>query len=151
MEILLPGESFDAQEFKLGPGLMQVDDTVVAFKAGLVKESRTTVWIENSQKRYLPLMGEPVVGVVVGKNADSFKVEIGGPFIAVLDSCSFEGATKRNRPNLKIGAIVYGRITLSNRDMDPEMECIGLSGKSEGYGDLLEGHLIQTSLQMARR
>ena len=35
--------------------------------------------------------------------AESFAVDIGGPFRALLPVLAFEGATKRNRPHLQVG------------------------------------------------
>ena len=54
--------------------------------------------------QYVPAAQESVIGVVVGKSgAEGFRVDIGGPHNANLDALAFEGATKRNRPNLKVG------------------------------------------------
>ena len=56
--------------------------------------------------QYIPAAQEAVVGVVVGKNgAEGFRVDIGGPHNANLDALAFEGATKRNRPNLKVVSV----------------------------------------------
>ncbi|KAJ3307182.1 Exosome component 3 [Kappamyces sp. JEL0829] len=124
---------------------------VQAVKAGLVNEANSILYLDNPQKRYLPQVGEPVVGVVAGKMGDGWKIDIRGPQAAYLDSLAFEGATKRNKPSLAIGSLVYGRITIANRDMDPEMECVGLSSKSEGFGELgTDGTVATLSLPMSR-
>jgi exosome complex component RRP40 len=71
---------------------------------------------------------------------------------ASLPHLSFEGATKKTRPNLLPGALVYARITLANKHMDPELECVSAStGKSDGLGPLTGGMLFSISLGMARR
>jgi len=47
---------------------------------------------------------------------------------------------------------VYARVTLANKHMDPELECVSSStGKSEGLGPLTGGMLFTISLGMARR
>lgn len=47
---------------------------------------------------------------------------------------------------------MYARITLANKHMDPELECVSSStGKSEGLGPLTGGMLFDVSLGMARR
>lgn len=43
----------------------------------------------------------------------NFRVDIGAPFDAVLPQLSFEGATRRNRPNLQVGTARTGRVTCS--------------------------------------
>ena len=64
--------------------------------------------IYSDSPQYIPAAQESVIGVVVGKNgAEGFRVDIGGPHNANLDALAFEGATKRNRPNLKVLLISY--------------------------------------------
>jgi len=71
---------------------------------------------------------------------------------ATLPHLSFEGATKKTRPQLAQGALVYARVTLANKHMDPEMECVSSStGKSEGLGPLTGGMMFNVSPGMARR
>ena len=56
-------------------------------------------------------------------------MDIGGPFHAVLNSLAFEGATRRNRPKLDEGDLVYARVTLAHKDVDTELSCTEVSGK----------------------
>ena len=43
-----------------------------------------------------------MIGVVTDKHSENFDVDIGGPFRALLPVLAFEGATRRNRPNLQV-------------------------------------------------
>ena len=52
--------------------------------------------------QYVPVRGEFVLGVVTMKAGDTFRVDIGANEIASLSYLSFEGATKRNRPDVKV-------------------------------------------------
>lgn len=71
---------------------------------------------------------------------------------AGLPQLSFEGATKKNRPQLIPGSLAYARVSLANKHMDPELECVSSStGKAEGLGPLTGGMLFDISLGMARR
>ena len=153
--VVFPGESIEKEKkFRVGPGLIagKSETECIAQKVGLLETANNTIYVDNSQQRYLPALGDPVIGIVMGKMGEGYKVDIGGPFNCYLESTAFEGATKRNKPTIANGGAVFGRITLSNRDMEPEMVCFGASGKSEGYGDLpLEGHIIKIGLSLARR
>ena len=72
--------------------------------------------------------------------------------MAQLDALAFEGATKRSKPNLKIGTLVYARVVSALRDMEPELECVdGATGKAEGFGELKAGLVVDCSLQLCRR
>ena len=57
--------------------------------------------------QYVATRGEQVIGVVVGKGGDIFKVDIGTSEQASLSYLAFEGATKRNRPDVKVGGHVF--------------------------------------------
>ena len=45
----------------------------------------------------------------------------------------FEGATKRNKPELKIGDVVYCRVSLAHKDLETELTCISASGSKKGW------------------
>ena len=79
--------------------------------------------------RYIPCVGDNVIGVVIERHSDNLILDIGGPFPAVLNSLAFEGATRRNRPKLGEGDLVYARVTLAHKDVDTELSCTEVSGK----------------------
>ncbi|KAL5491986.1 hypothetical protein EMCRGX_G017367 [Ephydatia muelleri] len=56
-------------------------------------------------------------------------VQLSAPYLPELE---FEGATKRNKPNLEIGDVVYARLTKAHRHAEPELSCIAENGKSNG-------------------
>lgn len=58
--------------------------------------------------QYVPTKGDAVIGIVTSKSGDIFKVDVGGSEQASLSYLAFEGATKRNRPNVQVS---QGRIT----------------------------------------
>lgn len=50
------------------------------------------------------------------------------------------------------GALVYARISMANKHMDPELECVHPStGRSDGLGELTGGMVFPIALAMARR
>ncbi|KAI0688894.1 exosome complex exonuclease RRP40 [Earliella scabrosa] len=160
MTSILPGERVPAQHvnLKLGPGLLQQSSingqpTVVSTRAGDVQHSKNRArwWIEGNARRYVPAPQESVVGVVIGRSGENWRVDIGSAHMASLDGLAFEGATKRNRPNLKVGSLLYARVSLAHKDMEPELECFDAqTRKAEGFGELKGGFLVQCSLKMCR-
>jgi len=47
---------------------------------------------------------------------------------------------------------VYARVSLANRHMDPELECVSQStGKADGLGPLVGGMVFDVSLGLSRR
>ncbi|KAI9354607.1 hypothetical protein DFJ73DRAFT_624122 [Zopfochytrium polystomum] len=146
----------------VGPGLRVVDrggregPVIVATKAGALRTTETVngvsaYFVENMQRRYTPQQNEPVIGIITARMAESYRVDIGGAHPASLNYLAFEGATKRNRPQLEVGAVVYARVSLANKDMEPELECVSAAtGKADGFGELKDGWVARCSLGLGR-
>lgn len=49
-----------------------------------------------------------MIGIVTAKSGDIFKVDVGGSEPASLSYLAFEGATKRNRPNVQVMMGAFG-------------------------------------------
>lgn len=69
-----------------------------------------------------------MVGLITERYGESWNVDIRGPFPARLDALAFEGVTRRSRPNLQPGDLVYARVTAAARDSNPEIVCTDESG-----------------------
>ncbi|KAJ2064509.1 exosome non-catalytic core subunit rrp40 [Coemansia sp. S146] len=172
VKVVLPGDIIDTRReeedtaqqesnvedgatvIRLGPGLVQSSESVSAVTAGVLHSNSETNrwWVAGNKRRYVAAVGEPVVGVVVARHGEGYRVDIGSAHDALLPQLAFEGATKRNKPNLAVGTVVYGRVVVANSVMDPEIECFNSNtGKSEGYGELSEGFMFKCSLGLARR
>jgi len=46
--------------------------------------------------------------------------------------------------------LVYSRVIVANKDMEPELVCTSPSGKSDGFGILTGGYMIKCSSSLAR-
>ena len=148
------------------------------------KTSTNTFTILSNTKRYTPKINDRVLVIVeerTGKGGEYYRVTIPSSTCgtALLNSCGFEGATKRNRPNLSTGALLYCRVIVgvdggnkvgasSGKDAaatafsETEVTCLvdasDMSGASrkdwmtdEGtYGELKGGSSIQVGLGLAR-
>ena len=51
----------------------------------------------------------------------------------------------------QVGDLVYGRLLVANKDMEPELVCIDSNSRSSGYGVLRGGFMIHTSTSLARK
>ncbi|POW03300.1 hypothetical protein PSHT_11723 [Puccinia striiformis] len=120
-QVMIPGDliSINRNEpatktVKLGPGLMLLSpssassssstsptdqEQVIVTRLGLhghtqsASSNQQQLWIQGRSKRYVAALGTS------------------SP--ASLDGLAFEGATKRTKPNLKIGTVVYARVSLA--------------------------------------
>lgn len=75
--------------------------------------------MEHSQKRYIPQLDEPVVGVITARMGDNLEVDINAPSRAILPMLAFEGATRRNRPNAKARHLTLARTFYETRGSRP--------------------------------
>ncbi|OLL26419.1 Exosome complex component rrp40 [Neolecta irregularis DAH-3] len=96
-------------------------------------------------------MNDSVVGQIVARHAEGYKVDIGSAVAAQLDHLAFEGANRKNKPNLQVGHLVYARVSFANKFTEPEIACFHpTTGKSAGFGLLEGGTMITVSLGVAR-
>jgi len=161
---ILPGDAVPIQAttgkpIKIGPGLLHLTDNatpdlIIATRAGTleINPKRKEYWVESSATRYSPAAQESVIGIITARSADGYRVDIGGAHTAYLDGLSFEGASKRNKPNLKVGATVYARVSVAHKDMEPELECFDAqTRKADGFGELKAGFVVHCNLGLCRR
>lgn len=158
--LVMPGDAIPAahelakqnNKVILGPGVQRSGERVFACKPGVLRRKEpNTFWVDSFQKRYTASRGETVIGTVIGKGMDGFRVEIGTSEPAALSFLSFEGATKKNKPDVNLGDIVFARLILANPDLESEIVCVDSFGKKEKLGVLSEGFVFNASLNLIRR
>ncbi|KAM0789609.1 hypothetical protein ACM66B_000415 [Microbotryomycetes sp. NB124-2] len=122
--------------------------SVTATRAGLLGHHSDAksdkYWLEAEMRRYVPHPPEPVIGIVVARHAEGFRVDIGSSQAASLDALAFEGATKRNKPNLKVGSVVYAHLLATPPFSEPEISCVDTTTqKASGFGELTGGFVVR--------
>lgn len=103
---LVEKRSGHKERIVLGPGLQRRGGQLHCSSAGRLQMSRNPdrYWVDSVQSRYRPVQGERVLGVVLSNRGNQVKVDIGTPEYALLNMFAFEGATKKNRPDIKVSA-----------------------------------------------
>ncbi|CAH8467412.1 unnamed protein product [Heterobilharzia americana] len=79
---------------------------------------------------------DKVIGIVTKRAGENFVVDIGCPSPATLNCLSFEGSSKKNRPDIHAGDVLYAMITRADRDLEVELSCTDEAGKACGMGIL---------------
>ncbi|KAL5343434.1 hypothetical protein BJX70DRAFT_354164 [Aspergillus crustosus] len=175
--ILLPGDevptdylpSNTSAPLRLGPGLRLLSQppsskpsnhVLTATQAGLLStdNKRNAVSIlSSSNRRYIPTANDLVVAQVHHSSVDYFYCMITPQAShALLGQLSFEGATKKTRPQLKGGDLVYARVLSTGLGPGAEVEltCVNpATGKAEpgGLGPLTGGMVFDISTGFAAR
>ncbi|KAI4196559.1 MAG: hypothetical protein LQ350_006491 [Teloschistes chrysophthalmus] len=155
-EDILPVPANSSVSLKLGPGLRHTPpSTVTTTFAGLlsIDRKKNAIWVENNTGKYIPVPNDVVIATVHHSSTDYFHCSL-SPYtsLALLPHLAFESATKKTRPQLSSGALVYARVLSSSKYQDPEIACFNPStGRSEGMGELKGGMVFDISLGFARR
>lgn len=70
-------------------------------------------------------------------------MDINAPLDGVLGSLEFDGATKRNKPNLNPGDLVYTRVSEYSKFIGAKLSCLnsGYSAKN-ALGELKNGMIV---------
>lgn len=122
------------RNIKLGVGLHQVGDAVISTIAGSLRyKAPITYWVESDKRIYIPKVGDQVIGIIEEKMGEFYKVNIFSNSSALLNKLAFEGATKRNKPELKKGDALYLRVSIAHKDLDVEVTCISSSGSKKEW------------------
>lgn len=157
-ELVMPGdiieinkELFKSKRIILGPGLRNVDDQVIAAKAGVLRTKNQTFWVDSYQKRYIPCRGETVIGTIIQKAGDIYRVDIGASEAACLPYLAFEGATKKNRPDINVGDLVFAKLLNASKDCESELICVNSYGQKHKLGALNGGFAFDCSLNLVRK
>eukprot|EP01104_Vermistella_antarctica_P018104 TRINITY_DN6601_c0_g1_i1.p1 TRINITY_DN6601_c0_g1~~TRINITY_DN6601_c0_g1_i1.p1 ORF type:complete len:252 (+),score=64.14 TRINITY_DN6601_c0_g1_i1:67-756(+) len=153
---VLPGECVgvvdDGAIVKIGVGLMQEGNNITSTKAGVLRWKKpNTYWVETNQKKYVPALEDMVVGTIIDRRGEGFSVDIGYASSAQLPFLAFEGATRRNRPDLAVGSVVYARVVVCNKDMDPELVCVNQKQKADCFGELKDGYVFKCSIGLCAK
>ena len=103
-------------------------------------------FVLSAQRRYAPAVGDTVVGVVAdraGGAEASYKVRLHGTGVARLPELAFDGASKRNKPALAVGSVVFARVAAVGAHVDAELSCCVQSGPRRDWmtGQALFGEL----------
>ncbi|OQV25486.1 putative Exosome complex component RRP40 [Hypsibius exemplaris] len=165
-QICIPGDvafNLTNQSMKtvsLGPGVRKVQSDIMATRVGVMQyRPPATFFLSTTGDSYSPATGDDVIGVVVKRKGhevseQTYVVDLGrntGRQTGILPILAFKGATKRYRPNLKKGDLIYGRIRRTTPDGPVRLTCTSNTNQSF-WGPLRRtGALYRASLPFARR
>jgi exosome complex component RRP40 len=103
--------------------------------------------------QYTPTASDLVIATIHHTSLETYHASL-TPHgaLATLPQMAFEGATKKTRPQLQPGDVVYARVAAASRHTDAELACVGVaSGRAEGLGPLVGGMVVDVGLGFARR
>lgn len=163
--LLFPGENYEFDEKLLHYNVFGYSkENLVAKKCAIVAiDKQTKKPIEDASeeavrsigKYYTPKVDDFVIGTITQKNPEFYKVDIGTYTHAILNTKDFEGASKKTKPNLNLGDLVFARVLKVNKFDAPVLSCVSqydvknwASGESF-FGQLKNGNIFGFPMQHA--
>ena len=135
---------------------------VILYPNRLPKSSKTTENTKESNEAdeslipsiyygnyYYPKIGDIVIGIITQKTFEYFRVNISTSKEATLNSIDFEGATRKTRPNLNVGDVVFAKVEKENKYSNVILTCKSSSNKKgwmtgeSKFGELKEGKVFE--------
>ena len=156
--VLFPGEEFPFNESLLNYEAFGFSNKMLTSKrCGLLLcDKATNKPLEDNEeeiyrslgKYYSPRVDDFVIGVIVQKTGEQYKLDISSYTYGILPSLEFEGATKKTKPNLAIGDAVFCRVMKVNKHDAPALTCISQFGSKKNWssGESFFGHLKEGNL-----
>ena len=106
--------------------------------------------------KYCSEVGDLVIGRIIDRQGEHYRVNIDDRFDALLQYYDFEGATKRNRPALEPGDIVYSRVLRTSINSSAILTCKSntnkktwTSGEAE-FIPLIEGFVFSCAIALCK-
>jgi len=133
-------------ENKLGSGLCynSLTKVITAIVPGQLLYSLSTnkYFIRRNIQRYTPKLNDRVLVITEERpSGDYYRVTVPKSTVgsALLHRCAFEGATKRNRPHLSPGSLLYCRVCVVDSNLEMQVSCLVGSSSSVKNVSLIDG------------
>lgn len=147
--VVLSKETCKKSEKTIGPGLKTVGDKIIVCNGGMLRgKDDKMFWVEFHKKKYTPTKDDVVIGIIAAKTSEMYKVDIGATELATLPCLAFTNATKKNRPDIKLGNVVAAKVKMATPYMESEISCVEYAN-SVLLGQLENGFLFTVSLNYA--
>ncbi len=119
-KIVLPGDLVSTNPRIAGPGTYVEGGKVYARVLGLLDKTDTGVRIIPLKGRYIPSVGDTVIGIVKEVTANGWIVDINSPYIAFLPLLENPAMRPNRKPNdvLDIGDAIVAKVM----NIDPKMK-----------------------------
>jgi len=139
--IVVPGDVLAEGNFKPGDYVVRIGNKLFATQIGLVEVKGNTVFVVPLRGKYIPRVGDLVIGTIVDYSLTSWKVDINSAYLATLPvdlaiNKKFDIIKDELTRYFDIGDVIHAKIVAFSR-----VEMPILSTKDRGLGKLHGGML----------
>lgn len=146
--IILPGNHFEMDtklEYSKNFLINKKENFYISVNSGKLVEKKNNDQIYRFlpiKINYVPSKEDRIIGIVRNKFGDNYQLDMNCHKLGVLDNLAFEGATKKNKPELKNNNIVFCKIKSLSKYLAVELSCKSNTVKKNwNSGESLFGQL----------
>jgi exosome complex component RRP40 len=116
---------------------------LISTQTGVLFAHQKRMWVSQpGRKRTLPQEGDYVIGIIQEVLGECYSVDICGPRLATLELLAFDGASRRNCPNLARGSLVFARVLYASPDAEPVLTCMLSASQQHNKKDWTSGEAL---------
>jgi exosome complex component RRP4 len=149
--LVTPGEVIAKGDYKTGDNVYHRNDEIVSQVIGLVSIYKNNVSVTPLKEKYIPEVGDIVIGKVVETSLNSWVVDIGEPYPGILKASSslnrrFNPTKDKTREIFDVSDVLVAKIFSFDRTRDPLITLRKKHHSSGPYlGKLVGGRIINIS------
>ncbi len=137
-QLVTPGDQLAEGDFAAGENTYLENGRIYSQKIGLAEIEEKKVSVVALKGKYLPKVGDLVIGQIIDMSLSGWYLDISAPYDAALSISdvtgkSFSPKTEQMTKILDIGEIAIGKVTTFDRTKNPSITTRGIGlGKVEG-------------------
>ncbi|MGC9780558.1 MAG: RNA-binding protein [Candidatus Heimdallarchaeota archaeon] len=151
--MVTPGEVIAEGEYHLGSNVYRQDKKIVSQVIGLVTVKDNQISVVSLKGKYIPRVGDLVVGKITDVSLNSWTVDISSPYPGILRPSSsldrrFDPLKDQTRKIFDVGDVIVAKVFTFDRTRDPSLTLRNdnRSGSGGPYlGKLSGGRIIDVS------
>lgn len=150
--MVTPGDIIAEGDFTIGSNVYRREKKIVSQVIGLVAIKDNQISVVPLKGKYLPRVGDLVVGKVLDVSLNSWTVDIASPYPGILKTSTsldrrFDPVKDQTRKLFDVGDVIVAKVFSFDRTRDPvlTLRSEGQQGSSPYLGKLAGGRVVEVS------
>lgn len=151
-EVVTPGDVIAEGDFALGLNVYRREKKIISQVIGLVSINDNQIGVVSLKGKYLPRVGDLVIGKVIDVSLNAWTVDIASPYPGILKTSTslekkFDPVREQTRNLFETGDVIVAKIFSFDRTRDPTLTLRSDSRSSSNpyLGKLIGGRIIDVS------
>ncbi|NHK31244.1 MAG: RNA-binding protein [Asgard group archaeon] len=150
--MVTPGEIIAEGEFTIGTNVYRDEKKIISQVIGLVTIKDNQISVVSLKGKYIPRVGDLVIGKVTDVSLSTWVVDIASPYPGILRPASslnkrFDPVKDRTSKYFNVGDVLVAKVFTYDRTRDPQLTLRNDNRQGPGpyLGKLIGGRVIEVS------